>query len=742
MESVESPLDLFFGGDKKASLYVKAAFPHENFSEVAFPNPQSIKNTFLEQLMNPENYVDPTNQTNGIHNDFLTVIENAARYHASLNSVCYKKRDAAGVVGDVCAKAVDLLRKGTAYGKKTVEGARELGKGAVKKVGEGFAALKGKIGITTGGGPTLDNILRAYADEIDGDSGALYRTFMQVVMTADKALEYKYATGDKVGDFYNLSQEEISRLGKDENLSSYISFLYPIVNTELFVAMMPAYEGDYLRNVYNTAYISGGSIVNTEKFSLNWTVFLKNLHKANEAECKCQEDSHNTPSCNPCCDGLPDFTFTDFAYGKVWYYDERDCVYYQIVNGKRVNYDADLANETNCYGTYLKKCDEEGKCASLIECIASSDAKGMRDCISILKDKDLWNVAREDIARSDPKIVRDILKKFRIGAIDAKDENGRPYLTPMSFDDWENCKNEEYGLNTLDAQAQKFIRDNHNLKTYLKGIIAFCRANPAIINKFEPRVSRDGFGASGKTPFIERLGKRDYMDPREKSNTYSILANQLRSMPYETFLPAMLPRGLAGMHNLSLMDYRPGRMLGAALGGAHATFQQNGGNPNGPLALRDGSANIFEDVFRTIKYGLAEIGLRLSPKDEESIRCAIDKIRELENKLVQLVKRYSMAIKMGNSINANCYRVDRDNLREVAFNDVRDEQSARAFMSAHADGLQKAYGSLHNHYSNLCSSLTSQVFPRCLDMCCKDKKETDLPEPSSGKRFKGFSDAM
>jgi hypothetical protein len=311
----------------------------------------------------------------------------------------------------------------------------------------------------------------------------------------------------------------------------------------------------------------------------------------------------------------------------------------------------------------------------------------------------------------------------------------------MSFDDWETTGHKVYGLKNLEGDAQKFIRENTPLKTYLKGIIAFCRANPVIINKREPRVSREGLGASGKTSFIERLNKRDYIDPRENSNRYGILANQLRAMPHETFLPAMLPRGLAGMHNLSLMDYRPGRMFGAAVGGAHATYQQNGGAfPKGPVSLTNGSASLFEDVFRSIKYGLNEIGLRLSEADEKSIRCAIDKIRELENKLVQLVNRYTMAIKMGNALGANCQR-DRDDVAPISFNDIRDEKTARAFMNSHAASLQKCYGDLHGHYSNLCSSLTSQVFPRCLDMCCgdKDKKEAPASKPAGDELF-GLTD--
>lgn len=716
---MESLLDLFFGGDKKASLYVRAVFPSGNFSENSFPSEGSIKNTFLEQLMNPANYKDSSRQTGGVHDDFLNVIRNAGVYHYSLN---------ARVPGGY---------------KQYLRGSKSQ---AVNPTGTLMAATQVEqptqpLQKQNGGADAIE-ILKAYASGMDDYTSEFYKEFVQVLMEAGEAGRRGYIKGENKGFYFNLTDDEIARLGSDSILSGDLAPIFIIIDDEKFANTIPVYNvnGNPLSKFYLDNYETS-SFAGLENFGLNWPVFLKNLHKASEAECQCKEESQHTPSCNPCSDGLPDYNFTDFAYGKVWYYDEKDCVYYQIVNGKRINYDEELANETNCYGTYLKKC-EKGKCQSIIECIASSNAKGMKDCIAILKDKDLWNVAQEDIAKTDPKIVVDILNKFKIGSRVVKDDNGMDYRVLMTFEEWVTCDDSNWGLKRLDAQAQKFINDNENLKTYLKGIIAFCRANPVIINKREPRISREGFGASGKTHFIERLGKRDYMDPREKSNTYGILATQLRSMPYETFLPAMLPRGLAGMHNLSLMDYRPGRMLGAAVGGAHATFQQNGGNPfkNGPTPLTNGSANLFEDVFKTIKYGLAELGLRLSPADEKSIRCAIDKIRELENKLVQLVKRYSMAIRMGNSINANCYRVDREKLSEIGFKDINDEQSARAFMRSHADSLEKTYGALHGHYANLCSSLTSQVFPRCLDMCCEDKEKRETTPKSNPVTYVGYSD--
>jgi hypothetical protein len=478
-------------------------------------------------------------------------------------------------------------------------------------------------------------------------------------------------------------------------------------------------------------------------YNLNWGLFLKNvqdaLDRAAGDAADCQDE---VITVDDCADDLPDFT--DFAYGKVWQWDAANKTYFRYVNGNKRTYADDINDDKNCYQSYLAgkvpEAQRNAKCVSVLQCLADGDPSSLNACINLLRDSNLWDVAQQDVQNVSPYVVKTVLKKFNVQASVQTDDNGKKYKMPMTYDQWET-----YKLKTMDAETQKAINENANLKTYLKGLLSVCRANPVIINKFEPAIGSEGLGQT-ISEYVNRLSKNRYVDPRDADSDYAVAAAQLRALPHGTLMPTMFSSKLGSLHNASFYSNQRPQL---AFGGAY-NMGQTGGDLYGVgnrfmvtsgtrlegknLTLKDGSGNIFEGLFNAIQKGLSDMGVAMDPTDAKRIAAAISKLQEIENKLIQIVRRLSIAVRMGETFGAHNYVTDRDtvSLMKPNFDSVKDNKSAREFMEGHSKQLRDAYEALHGHYSNISSDLATHIYPRYLDRCCEPKK-ADAPAPGEPK---------
>jgi len=514
-------------------------------------------------------------------------------------------------------------------------------------------------------------------------------------------------------------------------------------------------DKDFLRKVYQAAYVNSGGVANNvagttinvnadvdaaRDFNLNWPVFLRNVQAAlDRTDCSASPQ----PEIAPCAEDLPNFTeYVDMAYGKVWRWDDDKCTFYRADPnnaGEKLKYDDAVMGEENCYGSYLR--GDGARCKRVIQCLADGDPRSLGSCLDVLKDKDLWKVAADDVAQVNPSIVKTVLRKFHVRGVELTDDEGKKYKAPMTFEQWE--KN---SLSAMDKGTQDAIRGNDNLLTYLKGLIAVCDANPAIINKFNPIVSKRGIYGKRSTvsEYVTRLSKNAYVDPREGESEYAIAAAQLRALPHGSLMPSLFSPNLGALHNVS---FRSSQQSTAMFGGAYV---QNGGGLYGVgnkyfltsgtrlggknLTLKDGSANIFEGLFKAIAAGLSDMGVAMNTTDVKRIEAAIQKLGEIEKKLIAIVRRLSVAVRIGETVGANHYVGDRQNVRTLDLETVRTNDGARRFMESHVSELRDAYQALHGHYSNIATDLVTHIYPRYLDRCCEKKApaETtfvDLSEP-------------
>lgn len=575
----------------------------------------------------------------------------------------------------------------------------------------------------------------------------------EVRLTADEIA--KVVSDIKAGNLANLGQVRLN-LNKDEN--NVPVFLTQIPNspkgTHFWVTVGSLGRGDIadedvFRNIFIAAYsgfVAGAGLTNlagvqvdlatakrSNDFNLNYPVFLRNVQNALDAADKEKAECPEAAAVGECGEDLPNFTeYVDMAFGQVWQWDSDEKRFYRLdASGNKKFYDEVVLDANNCYGTYLKDATPE-QCKRVIDCLADGDSKTLAACMDILADKNLWDIAAEDVSSVHPSVVKTVLRKFGVQAVRQYDDDGKEYKVPMTFEQWETVS-----LRKLAEPVQKAIKSNDKLLKYLKGLLAACDANPAIINKFQPKIKKRGMGPNrSASNYVSRLSKKEYYDPREAESEYAIAAAQLRALPYGTLVPTLFSPNIGSLHNVSFFS---NQNTPAMFGGAYAQRGGDFGVPNRflltsgtrlnakNLTLSDGSGNIFEGLFKAIKAGLSDMGVAMNPADEKSIKGAVEKLKEIEQKLIAIVRRLSIAVRIGETLGANHFVGDRQRVASLPLETVRTNESARKFMENHVRELRDAYEALHGHYGNIATDLVTHVYPRYLDRCC-EKKETKGPE--------------
>ena len=698
-------LSLFFGDDKKGAMFVNANYPFGKF-ERTFDSPEKVKD-IMKALMDPANYKSKTTAA------FTRLIRNAAVRHSEINAP--SRRHAAD------------------FPMYTGGGALKGGALPSPEKKNIFINIFSQIG-------DIDSFVRSF-----------YKAYVEVksdtrVLTDDEIASLKVDTIDTWIDNYEIAVKSGS--GKNGTLfGDHIPSLPLATNNTVWepqrdgsVKVVSDAGANWLQEFYARVYASPATqaISGLEEFDLDWPVYLRNVQAAMEKKDREDCAEEDKPTTDPCCTELPDFT--DMAYGEVWKYDSAadKKEYYKMVNGERKYYSDLMKDAKHCYSG----SDKNPECLNLMKCLADGNPSTLNACLDWLRNQPIWRVAKQDISNAHPELVKLILRKFNVKAREATDENGKKYKFPMTYNEWEAD-----GLPYLPKEASAVIEASPVIKTYIKCLINFCQENPAIINKFVPKKPKYGYGTEQKSDYATRLNKQKFFDISSEAGPgpYAVLREQLMGMGFRDFMPKMLPTHMARLNNVVYMN--PNAMSGVTVGGGYA--QQRGGGPSfgqysfpshtsGSMTLRDGSSDMFTTVFKLITQGLNNMRVKVNDEDAKKIACAIDKIKELENKLLQIVKRYSIAIRMGESFCATNFVTSDSQVADIKFENITDEASARKFMEGHAKALHDAYQSLHGHYGNLCSSLATQVFPRYLDRCCEkdkaapakaDKKYVDFSEP-------------
>ncbi len=194
----------------------------------------------------------------------------------------------------------------------------------------------------------------------------------------------------------------------------------------------------------------------------------------------------------------------DMESNTVWFSDGTT-LFRKDHNGNKITYSEFMKNEGNCENTLvLNVRDEQGKvipgaeaqCDTVASCLLQSPER-LEHCLSQFQSSEMFNVAQRDLRdKMNPGAAEKLLRVFHVrfdtASVIDRNRNRMEITQPVTFNQWvdEVLNSPHDPPKGWSTKFRENLRNNQHLLNYVRGIIEFVRANPAILNK-DKFVSRD-----------------------------------------------------------------------------------------------------------------------------------------------------------------------------------------------------------------------------------------------------------
>jgi hypothetical protein len=338
-----------------------------------------------------------------------------------------------------------------------------------------------------------------------------------------------------------------------------------------------------------------------------------------------------------------------------------------------------------CYGIGDEQCDK-----FMFECLLNDNPDASQRCIKSLSNLPGGFIegAKEDIKRLHPILALRILQQFGFRKYQEYDHvAGMPLYKVECASSW--VKN--YLAKSVDhADIVKMLTDENSrlLIQYLNLIVQFVNANPAILNKNYTGSSNEAKGLFVPNQFLQSLGFDEKFTERTDKTTYIRDIGRLRShLQYNAWWrPSQKMLGYPPF--LGSGNYTPGYpMLQRGGGGATCAHVH---------ALRNSGQSLGSDLIHALlNKVLTEFrarGKRLDSTDEQNIKGRIEKIKGLENQLIETL----------------CY-IDEYNGLMASFGDNTNQTVSEAELKKLLGRADVILGKQQSYYGNVLDYLAKIV---------------------------------
>lgn len=324
----------------------------------------------------------------------------------------------------------------------------------------------------------------------------------------------------------------------------------------------------------------------------------------------------------------------------------RGDTFFRIENG--VEHALREIDEQNCYGTALKW--DKDKCSKFYaECLLNDDRGGLQYCIDHFAGQNMHGIALQELNQLNPHVALKLLKKFKFQKTKSLADSS--IYEPQDYDSW--------AATVLPNQPQLIketilSESSDGLREYLKGVVAFVKRNPAILNpgkSIKPadqtklEMHRNSLGL--KYAYKQVLDSRE---AREQGNQLLTLQLAQGFIPPPPLLP--YPNALAGFG----MTVGNGILSGggALLDNRHNKFETNG----------SGISVLMDDIRSTAERN----GISLTPDDTARINKAVETLNKLESNLQKTHRVIRLFSELQEIINAG---TEPDETRQVSLADMK-----------------------------------------------------------------------
>ena len=496
------------------------------------------------------------------------------------------------------------------------------------------------LGFNTGLKKLLLNEVYKKFNALPNDVRKLYQTHLSLIdMSSGRTLqESEYATADE--NKVRLNFIKVTSSTADKGNTKFAASLPRVVKN--------SGDKDELQSLYQEIVQKGGhAISSNKKFNLDLPKLITNVIKARDTR---------IPPSSTSGELLPEDLYESVVTG-VRYARDDDGVLRKVgsdgkldrtrdFEGQELNAALNTSNP-NCASTGI---DVGVGCDDVYKCLLSGKPEVLSECLSRLRDQDIFAKARKEVASMNPKVAVQLLRTF---GFKPRKEGGSNLMLPPTFEEW-SIKLEK----TVGADTAKAIRENKKLMEYLRAVVDIVRSNPAIINKdLKNGVTSD---------FAKKSGLSVFRNPFPARQVPETVIDGLLFAPQQLAQPMRLPLGF-GLANMS------GRVPGLMLGGGKSSDCPTASN--------------IRDAFNGIYAQMEKSGKVLVDSDKARISATIDKLEKLENQLMSLMDDAKLFTKLHSALNPTDSSSDNVTLNDIV--NVKSESITSDTLASLNDYINK-----------------------------------------------------
>ena len=217
---------------------------------------------------------------------------------------------------------------------------------------------------------------------------------------------------------------------------------------------------------------------------------------------------------------LPSGPLIDMVYKNIWFRDASGKLYMNDAKGQRIDYGMDdpstihaLKADNNCFTT-LVKVDKNMCTKYMHECLLDADPSGISECIRFWKEKDFYDVSKDEIHKMHPLVALRTLQKFGFREHEVYDtECGKKIKKVETKDHWvKNIMKKKL------KDSFVVIEDNDKLLNYLQLLTEYVNANPGILNRDYNGKTMESDGVVSTSDAAQKLGIKMQIVPSNKFN--------------------------------------------------------------------------------------------------------------------------------------------------------------------------------------------------------------------------------
>lgn len=608
-----------FFGDARGKLFTALNYKGTQFgvSLNTKENPETILNEPMFQLMLQKNYLTaPTHGDMQISTDFVQFVRDVAARH----------------------KALDTAITATRPALPTGEHLRKL-----KHVYQNWPSMT-------------------------ADGRDFYRAFINLVDKTDRTISADEPGVSPIALTLNLKKVDYTNLASETVFGSTLPYLPP----GMVDAAGNPLSVDYLHREYDNALTRGtGPFVGGSMTDLlkGWTTY----------------DAAGNPT-----GGLDKGKFLraaltiqhKVATGKVTTKTPLDDIYdmatgqlYKVKDGKLYNkddeemddakYEKDL--KSDCVGTHLPDCN------LVFECLLSGDSKSLSRCLAKLSLEKMYNVAKDEVNKMNPRIIKKVLDTFDV----KPDKYGKPEEYLVWRANFESRLVGKMGADKA-AKTAAAVLGNQKLVEYIRHMMDILREMPTV----------------NTTPLSDLEKKttniRYFIKPKNVNRAQALstqltsLVNQLNVLPQNFVSTLNMPLNLANVN------------FGNPFVGLGAFGMLRGGN----ATCVDETIATMESVYRDILDELNKTGRDLVDEDKKRIEEALDQLKKNNEKLTSALNDLKAFLRLNSALTAG--------IDKVSLNDARGAQ--RISLDSQVGNLQSCIETTASTQKNLIQTLVNQVF--------------------------------